>query len=90
MDPGSAAHREGALLIRGTMSRRFQAFNSSYKSRQFTLNFSIRSIFQARRQRFSKCSRDRASRIDSNLEIDEEMDVVLAREAWNELGLMFC
>jgi hypothetical protein len=52
--------------IRGTGPDAVHKLSSSVKSRQFGFSFSIRAIFQARRQRFKECSRARASRTVSN------------------------
>ena len=72
MGPGSAAHHAATVArcaasgARASVREMSQKFNSSVKSRQSGLSFSIRAIFQARRQRFKECSRARASRIESN------------------------
>src|SRR5882724_3845446 len=58
-----------------------QKFNSLLKSRQSGLSFSIRAIFQTRRQRF----KDGIERF----KIDESVDCVFACEAGDKLGLMF-
>ena len=58
-----------------------QKFNSSVRSRQSGLSFSIKAIFHARRQRFKDGI--------EGFKIDELIDFILLCETGNKLGFMF-